>query len=134
MAEITMFMLSESINNVQIGDNFVPQLTSPRVVLRPKEIPGEISFGIAVGITGLDTSVDNDISFTITNPQKEVSPSAKATLRKSEDQSVPKEFQGFMLCADIRKFRISTSGIYKFTLYINENKTGEQTIPVYKGE
>ena len=102
--------------------------------MRPKEIPGEISFGIAVGITGLDTSVDNDISFTITNPQKEVSPSAKATLRKSEDQSVPKEFQGFMLCADIRKFRISTSGIYKFTLYINENKIGEQNIPVYKGE
>lgn len=136
MPNITMFLVCDSINNFSPQPEInIPQLMGPQCVLRPQFIPGTFSFGLAVGVAGVDSNEQNTIRFTITNP-------AGAIIQNSGDNvfppigiddTMPKEYQGFMLSLDIRNLLIEKEGVYTFTLYVNNVEIGHKEIPVFKG-
>ena len=69
MANLVSFVICESINNMPAANmGVVPTLVAPQVALRPQFIPGNFSFGISVGLTGIDLNKVNKVRFTIKNP------------------------------------------------------------------
>lgn len=135
MAKITMFMLCDSINNVPGPQGATPHLVSPQLVLRPMFIPGNFSFGIAVGVQDLDIKKPIKLGFTIVAPGGDI-------LQNSDDSEIPvinkedvlpSEQQGIMLNLDFRNLVIHEEGIYKFALRVNGETLEEQPIPIYRG-
>ena len=136
MPSISMFLVCDSINNITPQPNVnIPQLMGPQCVLRPQYIPGAFSFGLAVGVIGIDSSAENSIRFTISDPDKRiVQDSGKNVFPPlGNDDTMPKEYQGFMLSLDIRNLPVEKEGVYTFTLYVNDIEIGSNIIPIYKG-
>lgn len=135
MAKLVSFTICESLNNTPSG-NFgtVPVLISPQIVLRPQFIPGNFSFGIAVGISEVDIKVSNKVKFTITGPDGNVlNDSVETDLPVVvKPDSLPDQYQGFMLCIDIRNLAVPCEGAYTFSLYLNGDQLTPQCIPIYK--
>ena len=51
-----------------------------------------------------------------------------------EDSSLPKEYQGYTLSIDIRNLIISKSGLYNFSLFINDEEVCIKSIPVFEAK
>ena len=137
MAEIVSFMVCNSINNIPTPDNvMVSNIVSPQIVLRPQFIPGNFSFGVAIGIAGVDLSKPNKIRFQINGPDgKSVHDSGESDVPGDRpDDILPAKYQGFVICLDIRNFVIEQQGEYQFLLYLNGEKIGTNIIPIFKNQ
>ncbi len=133
MPSISMFVVCESVSP-QLNSN-IPQLSGPQCVLRPQIIPSTFSFGLAVGVVGVDPNLQNTIRFTISNPKGAIIQNSGDAVFPPVgiDDTMPKEYQGFMLSLDVRNLLIEESGIYTFTLYVNNMEIGSRDIPIFKG-
>ena len=129
-------MLCDSINTVPVPEGgILQQLISPQAILRPQFIPGNFSFGIAVGIQGVDLQITNRIRFTITDPNGEVvqdSSTEVSPMPENIKETMPKEYQGFLMNTDIRNLVIRESGEYLFSIFINNELVGTQSVPVFQ--
>lgn len=137
MARIAAFMLCDAINNINAPDgSTVPQLVSPRTVIRPSIIPGSFSFGIAIGIEDIDLKQSNKIKFEIISPDGEVLQASgeNALPIFDNDDILPVEHQGFTLSIDIRNLVIKKAGVYEFKFFVNDNNIGTQMIPIFGTE
>ena len=138
MARIAAFMLCDAINNINAPDgSTVPQLVSPRTVIRPSIIPGSFSFGIAIGIEDIDLKQRNKIKFEIVSPDGEIlqaSGENELPIFDNNDDILPVEYQGFTLSIDIRNLVIKNAGVYKFKFFVNDNNIGTQRIPIFGTE
>lgn len=137
MAKITVFMLCDSINTVPTPEGGVlQQLISPQMTLRPQFIPGNFSFGMTVGIQGVDLHVANHIRFTITDPAGTVIQDSGVSdfppFPEDVQETMPKEYQGFLMNTDIRNLVIRENGEYLFSIYINDKLVGTQSVPVFQ--
>ena len=135
MPKINMFIVCDSVNNIPVNDNgSVMQLISPRVALRPPIIPGAYSFGVAVGVRGIDLKVPTRVRYTITDPEDKIIfdtgdtelPPAPAP------DSMPFDYQGFLITTDVRNVVVNADGLYKFNLFINEEQLEPQEVPIFK--
>ena len=136
MPSISMFLVCDSINSVSTQPNLnIPQLTGPQCVLRPQFIPSTFSFGLAVGVIGVDSNKQNVIRFTISNPEGTIIQDSNENTFPPVgfDDTMPKEYQGFMMSLDIRNLLIEKEGIYTFTLYVNTFEIGRKEIPIFRG-
>ena len=130
-------MLCDAINNINLPQGtVVPQLTLPKTVLRPQFIPSAFSFGIAVGVEGIDLQKNHKMRFKICDPDGNiVQESGDNELPAlSEDDSLPKEYQGYTLSIDIRNLVINKPGIYVFSLFVNDNEIYSKEIPVFEAK
>lgn len=139
MPKLTSFMICDAINNMPIKQadgkiNNVPALFAPVQALRPQFVPGNFSFGIAVGISDIDLNVSNKMLIRIKNPNdkivhdsgiKEIPPAPHI------DNKLPKEYQGFIMCIDIRNLSIDVEGIYIFELFLNDELMEKKEIPIF---
>ncbi|MBR6788248.1 MAG: hypothetical protein IKM44_00360 [Clostridia bacterium] len=135
--KITTFMLCDSINNVNLPQGtVVPQLIMPTTVLRPQFIPSAFSFGIVVGVEGMDLQKDHKMRFRITDPDGNIIQESCENVLPAipEDSSLPKEYQGYTLSIDIRNLIISKSGLYNFSLFINDEEVCIKSIPVFEAK
>lgn len=135
MPSISMFLACDSVGNITLQPGISsPQLTGPRSVLRPQYIPGAFSFGLAVGIIGVDTNVQNIARFKITNPGGTVIHDSGDSVFPpiGINDPMPKEYQGFMLTLDIRNLPIEEEGVYTISLFINGANIGSMGIPVFR--
>lgn len=138
MAKLFSFTICDSISNVSAGAmGMVPTLVSPQIVLRPQYIPGNFSFGIAIGISEIDLNQTNKMRFTITNPKGEIvhdsNESELPIPPEGKGDSLPAELQGFMMCIDIRNLAIPCEGVYIFSIFFNGENIASHEIPIYKG-
>lgn len=135
MAKIVSFVICESVNNMPVANmNVVPTLVAPQVALRPQYVPGSFSFGVALGINDINLKHVNKVRFVIKSPEGAVlQDSGVSELPVApKDSSLPVQYQGFMMCIDIRNLAIPCEGEYVFSFFINEECVGDQIIPVYK--
>lgn len=135
MTRITSFVVCDSITNFPANpEKNIPSLVAPQIALRPQFIPGNFSFGIAVGISGLNLHAENKVRFTIVNPKGIiVHDTGETPLRPIPvSDTLPAEYQGFMLTMDIRNLVIQIEGEYKFVAFVNGKSVGEAVIPIYK--
>lgn len=135
MAQLTSFVICESINNMPAANmNVVPTLVAPQVTLRPQYIPGSFSFGVAVGINGIDLQTVNNVRFTIKSPESVIlQDSGVSELPVApQDTALPSKYQGFMMCIDIRNLAIPCEGEYVFSFFLNDECVGNHIIPIYK--
>lgn len=137
MAKLVSFVICDAINNIpgpaDQGKN-VPALVAPQIVLRPQFIPGNFSFALAVGVADIDLQAENKIRITISDPTGNfIQDLGENELPKIPiEDTMPKEYQGFMINMDVRNFVIESEGEYTFSLYINGECIGMQKIPVFK--
>jgi hypothetical protein len=136
MAKLTSFIICESINNMPAANNMdvVPTLVAPQVALRPQYVPGSFSFGVAVGINEIDLQMVNRVRFTIKSPENVLLQDSGVTELPvaPQDPALPAQYQGFMMCIDIRNLAIPCEGDYTFSFFLNDECVGDQTIPIYK--
>lgn len=135
MAKLVSFVICDSINNIPATPvGMVPSLVAPQIAIRPQFIPGNFSFGIAIGISGIDLQTVNKMRFTITDPKGTIiqdSGDSELPVVPAKD-SMPDEYQGFMMCMDIRNLVIASEGEFLFSFYVNEELIGQQIIPVFR--
>lgn len=137
MAKITAFMLCDSISAIPVPEGGVlQQLVSPQIALRPQFIPGNFSFGVAVGVQGVDLHITNRIHFTISDSQGNVIQDSGISefppLPENIPETMPAEYQGFLMNMDIRNLVIHKDGEYLFSLYVNDELVGTQSIPIFQ--
>lgn len=135
MAKMVSFVVCDAINNVlPDGETNVPALISPQITLRPQFIPGNFSFGISVGVAGVDLRKENRVRMTISDPKENlIQVLGDNELPKAPDEdTMPLEFQGFTLIIDVRNLPIQCEGEYIFSLFLNGERIGTQKIPVFK--
>ncbi len=134
MPELTMFTVCESVGNVspQPGVN-IPQLMGPQTVLRPMFIPGSFSFGVSAGVIGINLKQSNSVKFTIKTPTGQIVQASENAVFPPifEDDSLPQEYQGFMLTLDVRNMVVEEQGNYSFELFINDESVGSRAIPIF---
>lgn len=135
MPRITSFVVCDSIAPFPTSpEKNIPSLVAPQIALRPQFIPGNFSFGLAVGISGLDLHVENKVRFTVASPEGNIiHDTGETTLKPIPVQdTLPAQYQGFMMTMDIRNLVIKTEGEYKFAVYVGGKSVGENIIPIYK--
>lgn len=137
MAKLAMFMLCDSINNSPNphGTGAIPSLVSPCVVLRPLFVPGTFSFGITVGVRGVDLENPMELKMQIVSPTGQtVQDFGQAQLPPlGIEDTMPKAYQGFMMNLDIRNMPVPEEGVYHFQIELNGNALETQEIPIYRG-
>lgn len=135
MAKVTMFVLCDHIENIPAQQGQITHLVAPQVALRPAYIPGSFSFGLAVGVQGINLSQVNKIKFKILTPNSDViqESTEEAIPVIGQEDSLPVEFHGFVLNLDIRNLVVKDEGIYKFILFVNGDPLEAQNIPIYRG-
>lgn len=135
MAKLVSFVVCSAINNIPVTNTEqLTHLVAPQIALRPQFIPGTFSFGVAVGIADIDLQEENTMRFTVASPDGNViQDSGETPLPKSPvHDTMPKEYQGFMLNIDIRNLVVQDEGKYTFNFYINGDSIGEYGLPIYK--
>lgn len=134
VATISMFMLCESINQIQTKDGTVPQMMGPLMVLRPPYMPGIFSFSAACAVKGVDLYNPHTLRITIQDPEGNIVYDTGESDMQAiiGNDTLPKEEQGMMLSIDVRNLELKLEGIYKCVIYINSEISGEQNIPIYK--
>lgn len=136
MAKLVSFCICDSIENVVQGGHPVLKVVFPQVSLRPQTLPSNFSFGVVVGVIGVDIEKSNAVQFKVMAPNGEVVHDSHETLLPvaKRDEKLPEEWQGFMLCADVRNLFIRENGIYKFSFYVNGRLLEEHEVPIYGRE
>ena len=135
MAKVTMFMLCDTINNNPGPKGMIPHLVAPQLVLRPVFIPGNFSFGIAIGVQGINIKQAIKLGFSLIAPSGKILQqvdNAELSPIQNED-TLPPEYQGLVLNLDIRNLVIQEEGVYKFALCVNGESLEEQDIPIFRG-
>lgn len=135
MADLITFVVGDAISNTMTdGERSVPALVAPQIALRPQFIPSSFSFGIVVGIAGVDLKTENRVRIAISDPEENIiySLGENELPRMPIEDTMPQEFQGFMLAIDIRNLPIQCEGEYSFSLYLNGECVGNKKIPVFK--
>ena len=108
MAKISLFLLCDSVENIQAKDNTITHLVSPQDVLRPLYIPSSFSFGLSVGVRGLDISLPITLRFIVCDPDgNTIQDSGENTISiGTYDDILPVEHQGFVANIDVRNFNV----------------------------
>lgn len=134
MAKLVSFTLCDSINSVPASRGIVQMLVEPQLVLRPQYIPGNFSFSIALGVADLNLQTKNEIRLVITNPKKKVvyDSGANAIPIIKKDDSIPVEYQGVMMCVDIRNLPVECDGEYNISVFLNGECIAIKPIPVFR--
>jgi len=136
MAKIATFMLCDAINHISTEKGPVPQLIAPQFILTPMFIPSNFSFGVSIGISGLDLRQVNTVKFAIKTPQKTIVKESEAFSipASTENNILPQEQHGITLNIDVRNLKVEEEGIYSIIIFINGEAIGEKEIPIYRGE
>lgn len=139
MAKVVSYLLAVNSQNVAAGNGgVIQQLIGPLIVLRPKYIPSEYSFSIALGINDLDKKTDNRLRISITSPSgRQVLDTGYVDLPDLPvDSPLPVKYQGFSLTLPIQNATLDQEGLYKMTVHINEDENiiFENEIPVFVQE
>lgn len=137
MAKITVFMLCDNIENIPLPTgSIVQKLTSPQMCLRPQFVPGNYSFGVAVGIQGIDFRTATKVRFTISDPDgitvQDSGTSEFPPISEPIAGPLPTEYRGFLMQMEIRNMTILKEGAYSFSVYIDDELVGTQIIPVFR--
>ena len=135
MAKITSFVVCDSVTNFPASpEKSIPALVAPQIALRPQFVPGNFSFGIAVGISDIDLHTENKVRFAIVDPAgNTVHDAGETTLMQIPNRdTLPAQYQGFMMTMDIRNLVVEAEGEYRFVVYVNGECIGENIIPIYK--
>ena len=134
MAKLYSFTICESLNNMPAGDaGSIPMLIAPQIALRPQFIPGNFSFAMAIGVSEIDLKQLNKMRFTIAGPDGTIlNDSGENELPiVPKPDLLPAEYQGFMMCIDVRNLVIPSEGMYIVSLYLNGEQFAAQGIPIY---
>lgn len=137
MIKVITFMLCDAINNVTLPNgSVVPQLSAPTAVLRPQFIPGLFSFGVAIGLLGVNVHQENKIKFVIVDPDGvTIQSSGESSVPVFTDEdTLPADLQGFAMSIDVRNLVIQKSGIYTFKFYINDEEVCAKDIPIFEAK
>lgn len=133
--KITTFMLGSRVGPDEAsGLPPVPALRDPKAVLRPKYIPTEYSFGIAVGIRGVDVTKKMTVTFKIEDPDgNELLSLGPNDLEpdSSGQEQPPTEFRSITFTLQLDNVNFAQAGIYKFYVEFNGTKLEPQDLPVY---
>lgn len=134
MVKLFSFTICDSINTMQVSVGTVSMIVAPQIALRPQFVPGNYSFGLAIGISGLELKMTNRVKIVITSPEGSVvHDSGEIDLPiVSDDDTLPHEYQGFMMCADIRNMGVPCEGEYCFAFYLNGTFVADKSVPIYR--
>lgn len=134
MAKLFSFTICDSLSNMPAAAGSVPMLIAPQIALRPQFIPGNYSFGVAIGISGVNLKEPNKMKFIIKSPDgTTVYDSGENELPVvTKSDSLPAENQGFIMCIDVRNLVFLSEGEYTFSLFLNGENIADKSVPVYK--
>ena len=134
MPELAFITIAESTQNIMTPNGPNPQLTGPLIVLRPPVLPTAFSFALSIGVRGVDHTQHNLCRFRICAPDGgEIFDQPPFALGQESQSSahLPKEYQGFVLVADLRNVMFNVAGCYSIEVYLNDVLIGATKLPVF---
>ena len=135
MAKVVSFFLAANSQNVATPNGGIAQqLTLPLIVLRPKFIPSEFSFSMALGINEINKNADSRMRIELVSPSgKQVIDTGYIDLPElPDDPALPIEYQGFSLIMPVQNAVLDQEGVYHLKVYFNDDVViFVQEIPVY---
>jgi len=135
MAEIATFMICDGVQIPAPAMASAPSLIAPNIALRPDFIPSNYSFGLSVGVRGVNTSMSNHFRLIIRDPQGgEVHAFQHECPPEPTKDALPEEYRGFIFSLDLRNVPLTVEGCYTVTILVNHEEAGTRLLPVYVKE
>ena len=130
MVKISMFMLCDALSLVKSQMTLI----SPKPILRPHFIPGNFSFSLCIGMSGIRPTTQTKIGFYITDPHGDVVHKFYSIPfeKDAKEEDIPLEAQSIMLAMDIRNIPVKLEGEYKFVLYVDGQEADSHGFYIYK--
>lgn len=102
--------------------------------ITPEYVPGLFSFSIIFSLLDYDQNVPNSIRVVFSDDnQKDIIDSNEIPLpirRDSDPIDIPVKYKGANICMDMRNVIFEKEGVYRTTIYFNENDIGSYEIYV----
>ena len=118
MAELTMFLICESMKQEQ-GATF---LSNPMAFIKPAAIPGNFSFTISFGVFVIKNLDIHKVSISIIHPDgTDNNLFHDYSLPAVPDAQLNKQV-GLSMNVDIRNYVFNNEGVYQFVLLIDGEK------------
>lgn len=132
MAEITSFILCTAIEKNEPSG--LPVLFNPILELTPKYIPGQYSFGLCAGITGIDISSERKLNFYILDPEGTYITQGEETVFNIQAKGQHPEFRnpGILLTTQISNMEIICEGDYILQIIVDGEIAAEHKFPVWR--
>ena len=133
---INSFVYCDKVTNeVNPANNTVNRnIVSPLNELRPINIPGNYTFSVSCGISGIDPATENHISFRFIYPSdnKEISLIEATIPNNSLLVEAGQQYSNLNLDVEYRNLVLNAEGTYKMEVELNNKKLGEYFIEVKK--
>lgn len=134
MAKISTFVYCDSINTELTPDGPRHQLVNPLQVLSPVSLPGNFSFAISCGISGLDRSGEYTVKMVVVDPDNvPVYDTGELKIQLS-DQQVQESSGRLQFNLDLRNIVLTKPGEHSTKVFINNKEAGAYDIEVVKRE
>ncbi len=122
MARVANFIYCMNAYATNEGANAAGILTA----LSPKYIPGEFSFSILCSLVDLEEG-DHEIVFQFSNPDDQILANVRGdlTVKKNEDENIPREYRGMNVCVNLMNILMQKAGLYKTKVMIDGKNSGD---------
>lgn len=136
MPRVITFAFSDSIQiTKQENGREITALVNPIAVLKPRYMPGTLSFGLTLSILDLDLSQANEIEVQVVAPSgAKMEPLGKIEIPPAPIQDMGvlhRNYHGIALNIDARNYNLPEEGDYKVLVIVNGEQVSENLMPVY---
>lgn len=134
MARLTQFILCEKIENIVAANGQqISSLVNPLAFLRPQLLPSAFSFGVSIGVQGVEVSRPCEISISLLDSNgAALGNTLEATLPPpAQEIGIPDEELGFVINLDMHNALLRTPGKYSFEVRVNGVAIGSREFGVY---
>lgn len=131
MPHISTFMYCEDAIDNKSPDGNKLSLNNPFIVFRPLFIPSQFSFGVVMGIIGLDFEEKQNLQVKFSSPNDDVILDTGvidldlALTIPDKESNLPPEFRGAIMNLNFRNVPLRVEGIYRSDVFINSELLGQ---------
>ena len=130
MARVSGFLycLNTERNTTPDGKGELTNAIGVLSTITPEYIPGLFSFSIIFSIIDIDLKSNNRIRISFADDnKKEIVNSGEILLNLPtpvEQLDIPNEYKGLNLCMDMRNVALEKDGVYRTTIFFNDETLG----------
>lgn len=130
-----IYCLNVQKNQVPGGNGNTINAIGVVSVLTPEYIPGTFSFSVIFTLLGVDVKKENTVQIIFSkngddNPLVDTGTVTLSSIAEDNADNLPAEYQGIDLCMDFRNVVFESNGVYKTTIYFNNEELGCREIYV----
>ena len=133
--ELSSFLLTSQIRQETDADGSkTAVLTKPMTVIRAKELPCSVSFGITFAVRDVDPTVKHTVTLSMRNEggMEHIIARGNTASARKKIEGLSDIYQGFVVTVEVRSCPLESAGIYRLVIDVDGERF-ERELPVYVG-